>query len=309
MKKFIIVLLAITISSFFSINVYAFNVLSNNDLYTNNETETEISDVSIVENTYSQQLDSWEAMGLSSQIAFHETISPLDFSFSTNGRLTTETNEYDDFEKQTFDENGFILTFDEESDESFLSFDVSVVTTGLYTLSFDYYSLTDTINAVNMEILVNDEIQYYESSQIVLNTLWTTPTEFLSDRYGNDTMPSASQSYQWIYTYIKDAARVQPEPLLFKLDSGVNTITFNLNEGLLMFGQIYIGPQISYISYDEYVTSINHEMASNSEYIFMEAENPSLKNTVSIRYGTDKEPAVTPFGITENKLNIIDGDS
>lgn len=302
MKKINIVLLIIIISSFFSINIYA------NTMYdSQTEVMTEEVDLSqITDYTYSKQLSDWKAEGLSSQIAFQNTVSPHELEFSENGILTKASNNYQAFTESIDD---YVIAFEEDEVDTYVSFEVNTPEKGLYTISLDYYSLTQTINPIYLEVLINDEIQYYEASQIVLNTLWETPTEFLSDRYGNDTMPSASQSYQWINSYIRDTARVQPEPLLFMLQEGENKITINIKDQLLMLGQIYIGPQVSYPSYQSYIESKDVTDNDNDNLYTIQAENPSLKNSVSIRFGTDNEPSVTPFEITSNKLNIIDGDS
>ncbi len=305
MKKIFIVCLIILNFSLFGQSLKAQSFVEQPNTY--GETQVDFDGVS--QDEYSKQLEIWKTEGLRSDIDFNQTISPSDFSFSSGASLTTDTQNYSAFDKYEIVNDSMILTFDEDAESPSFSFDVTVPSDGLFTLNFDYYSMTKTINQVNMEILINDEIQYYESSQITIDTVWTTPSEFKTDRFGNDTMPTASQSFQWLNTYVKDAARVQPEPLLFKLDEGANTITVTLNDGLLKFGQFYIGPQVSYVSYDDYVENTNKAITENDNFIYMEAEAPSIKNSVSIRYGTHKEPSVTPFGLTENRLNIIDGSS
>ncbi|PKK87395.1 MAG: hypothetical protein CVV63_01190, partial [Tenericutes bacterium HGW-Tenericutes-8] len=305
MKKVFTLLLVIFNGLLLSQNVYANTIVSEPQV----QLATQLDYLSSGSNTYSQQLNIWEAEGLRSDIVFNETISPSDFSVYTDGRLTSDTHDYDDFNKKDVKDDSKVLTFDELAENPSLTFEILIEEEGLYALNFDYYSLTETINPVYMEILINDDIQYYEASQIIIDTVWTTPNEFGTDRYGNDVMPSANQSYQWLNTYIKDASRIQPEPLLFMFETGLNTVTFNLTDGLVMIGQIYIEPQVSYMTYETYVDSIGEEIVGNTQFLSVEAENPSLKNTVSIRYGTNKEPAVKPFGLMVNRLNIVDGGS
>ncbi len=299
------------IFSFLLINLI---ILFNHQIYAgvwqvNNEDSqrTEMSNTYVVSSEYSTQLETWKSQGLRSDIDFSTTIKPLDFLSISDGYLIGDNQGYDTYINS--DITNQVLTFDELAEDPSFSFNIHVDDTGLYTLKFDYYSLTNTINPINMEVIIDDEFQYYELNQIVINTVWTTPTYFFADRYGNDIMPQATQSHQWLTTYLQDAARIQPDPLLIKLDAGDHTATIRLTQGLAMIGQIYIGPQVTYIDYNEYINM--HPDVQNQEpsLISMEAENPTLKNSISIRYGTNKEPSVSPFGLTGSKLNIIDGSN
>ena len=134
-----------------------------------------------------------------------------------------------------------------------MAFEIDINETGLYTIGLDYYSLTKTIRDIELAVEVNGKSQYFEASQITLNSFYEVPSEFNSDRYGNDIMPNATQKRKWTHAYLEDTLELQDKPLVFKLDAGLNTIKIKRSNGYLKIGQLYVKNQVSYISYETYL--------------------------------------------------------
>ena len=61
--------------------------------------------------------------------------------------------------------------------------------------------------------------------------------------------------------------------------------------------------------YDEYLNSHQNKEIISEELIKTEAETVDYKNSVSIRYETDRNPTNKPFGLIEARLNVLDGST
>ena len=294
MKKILITIIAL----FFSVITFADNkiVIEANSSSAN-------SSVSSTLNNYSQVLSDWKTEGLRDDLNFSRTFIPTEFRFEV-GSLTSNTHDYKDFSGSSL----ISRVYDFSEAEEF-EVDVLVIQTGLYQIGIDYYSTSTTIRDIQLEVAVNDEIQYHEAGQITLKNLWETPHKFNLDRYKNDIMPKATLKEKWVNEFFKDTPRLQPEDLFFKLDSGINTIKIKRNYGTLLVGRLFVRSKEELISYKDYLKQYPNQNPVNDVLKTVEAENPLYRNDLSIKYGTDRHLKVTPFALMENKLNIIDGNS
>ena len=101
----------------------------------------------------------------------------------------------------------------------------------------------------------------------------------------------------WINSYLRDAQRIQPSNLKFKLNQGENKITFKIKFVEILFRQLYFQSFNNEITYETYLNNHNNNVVKNETLIAVEAENPVYRNDLSIRYGTDKVPSVTSIWI------------
>ncbi|CCV65479.1 putative sugar ABC transporter, extracellular solute-binding protein family 1 [Paracholeplasma brassicae] len=267
------------------------------------------------DNTYSATLKQWKAEGYLDNHSFMAIISPSLFVLSSDssGYLTSLTEGYQSFltnEGLSNETVNQVYEFDQsQTSDQYVLFEVDVTETGLYTLALDYYSLTETIREIELSVEVDGKTPYFEASQITLNSFYEAPSEFKVDRYGNDIMPNATQVRKWSHAYLKDTLRLQEDPLVFLLEAGTNEIKINRTNGYFKLGNLYVSNQVTYQSYESYLEENAFQTGNKTGTYTVEAENPTLKNTLSVRYTTNKSPSVTPFGLIENKLNIIDGST
>src|SRR5690606_26559761 len=61
------------------------------------------------------------------------------------------------------------------------------------------------------------------------------------------------------------------------------------------------------MTYDANETMHQNKTVMTDQYVEVQAETVDLKNNVSVRYSTDRNPTNTPFGLIEARLNVIDG--
>lgn len=275
---------------------------------TNNGDDEDI----LIKNKYYEVLNNWQEKGLKDNIPFSAVISPNEFVYeSIDGKLE-EDNLYIQYLNDNLLEaksNGEVFIFNNENKDATFSFNVLVEKEGLYKLGLDYYSLNESIGDLNLEIKINDKVQYYEASQISLDTFWETKGEIKKDRFNNDIMPTASQVYKWSLDFFKDSQKLYEEAILFKLDEGINEISIKKTSGDFKVGQVYIKNLDDYMMYDEYLNSHQNKKIISEELIKTEAETVDYKTSVSIRYETDRNPTNKPFGLIEARLNVLDGST
>lgn len=254
---------------------------------------------------YTDVLTKWENEGLVDSIGFNYVVDPLDFIFD-EGAYIEELSYKDFLDLEQLPNNNSTKVYDFSNSQE-TSFNIEVDQTALYTISFDFYSINKTIRDIDYQILINDEIQYFEASNLTLKNYWISNNDFNLDRYGNDIMPTAEILQTWSHSKVVDVLRLQPEQLRFKLEEGINKITIKKISGEFYLGQVYIDGYENILTYNEYLNSHKNQPVINNVNETYEAEDPYYRNDLGVRFGTDKNAKVTPFSLVENRLNVIDG--
>lgn len=275
------------------------------------EESFEASFDSIIANNYRDVLEVWRNEGLRDDIEFEGIISPSSFSFASNqGELILDESYLSYLQNNHLPEssNGEVFKFNDAEDViQSLKATIDVPEAGLYKIGIDYLSLTTSIGNIELEVKINGASPYYEATQIIIPTFWTTSSVFNQDRYGNDIMPKAEQKYMWSKYDFRDASRLYEQAILFKLDAGLNEIEIIRRSGYFKLGQIYVTNYEQYINYESYLKQYNESLKVKNLLIENEGEKISYKNDVSIRYTTDRNPRNTPYALIESRLNVLDG--
>lgn len=250
----------------------------------------EVNPDMIVTDKFISLYNEWKEEGITENNGFYTVVFPADFDAS--GFSYDNDNNPNGYDPLVWD-----------TKDSF-SIEVTVPERALYQVLITYYSLTNDIRPIEISVDVNGERQYYESGQISLETYWVTPHEFNLDRYGNDILPSSEQLRKWNTTRLEEIQNLYENGLLFKLDEGINTITFNKTRGELLVGAIEVQGITEPITYEEYLGSNHAEGDYIEEY---ESELLFYKNSPAIQIGSSRSAGVTPFALVEKKLNLLDG--
>lgn len=247
----------------------------------------------LLEGNYREVLSVWENEGYQVTSSFEQVISPSQFSVS---------NPLD--ESLSMDYGQDVAQF---NDENIIEFSVVVDTEGLYEFSLDFYSKSSDYLDLECSVRVNDELQYTEASQIILYKQWVQVDGFTLDRYGNDFYGSQEQNLTWIHQSFYDPMGLFVNPIVFKLNQGMNTITIERTKGDFLVGDFTVSGRTTLSTYDEY--SDGASLISNEILNSQEAETPSFKNASSIQAGVSRTVDVTPFSVRYLKLNILAGST
>ena len=191
-----------------------------------------------------------------------------------------------------------------------VTLNVNVEEPGLYQLAFDYYILNDSILPTEGYLQINGQYPFYESRRILFPSLWENkPLAEKWDRYGNELLPRSQKVKQWRTVYAMDASYFHMEPLKFKLERGINTITLVNTRGEMLLGNVNIKVPDQIETYDDYLKSqptVDESVKHMETLLITEAEQPLFKNDSSIRAASARESRLTPYDTEKQLLNIID---
>lgn len=187
----------------------------------------------------------------------------------------------------------------EESEE--LTLTIEVKEAAAYVLGFDYKTLGENILLTNMSLAVNGVYPYDELKRLLVSDTWYSG-EVQYDRYGNECIAMPVKQQVWSKTYLHDTAFLFSEPMLIYLEEGSNTLSFKANEGSVELGNVYL----------EAVTPLKEakkEEAAGDNYILIEAENITYRNSPNIRPESEFNTDVTPYNPKTKVLNVVSESS
>ncbi len=255
------------------------------------EADVEPNDTTPFDGNYYSILSSWKNEVFSLNSSFEVTISPSDFEGVILNPLT--------------DKVGYPNLVYDWTDDSVISFDVTVPTEGLYQINLDFYSLSEDYLDLELAIKINGEYQYKEMQQIILYKLWRQDDSFTVDRYGNDFFGSQTQAFEWIHQDFCDPMGLFSEPLKFRLNAGLNSIQLSRIKGNIKIGNITLQGEQQLMSYQAY--SQNKSLVNEDLKLEYEAEIPTIKNASNIQSAVSRTVNVTPYSVKQLKLNTLSG--
>lgn len=223
------------------------------------------------------------------------TIAPSDLVISERyENLTTNTEGYNKSDK--------VFYWSEDSTAT-ISFKINIPETALYRIKVDYLSKVKNVIDTEINLTINDDNPFLDTTQITLGTLWKESTENASkDRYGNDVNMLQEPFEKWQSIILTDSQKINKDGFLFKLEKGTNTIKLTKNNGELVIGNIYLTTDEEKVSYLEYRGNVE---SATHYYKRFEAEKMYYKSSSTISMSTSREVGVLPFSVGRLKLNII----
>lgn len=259
---------------------------------------------------YDETLTSWLEEGALLTHTESAVVTPNDFLENETMSLGTVEDDYSNFlsGRNLPSYEGPVALLSSPAG-AYIEWDIESSAAILVEIALDYIPLDGEIRDIEVAVQINGVYPYSESQQMLLNKRWITPTTFAEDRYQNQIMPKATLLQSWSHRSLEENTRLQEHPLLFKLDSGTNRVKLFLLHGSLAVGQIYFNPRTILPSYATYQSAFDNLTPISQSLISLEAEHLSERNSLLTRFGTHREPEVTPFALIEAKLNVINGDT
>ncbi|QMS84434.1 extracellular solute-binding protein [Candidatus Xianfuyuplasma coldseepsis] len=186
------------------------------------------------------------------------------------------------------------------------TYEVSVSEAGYYRIGIDYYLNGDTLNDYLLQVTINDEIPFYESSLINVPIIWEDETkDFDTDRYGDEFIPNQIVVEGWHQTELHDNRYYTEEGLLFYFDTGTHTITFGSDstESFYLGDVILIAPT-EIPTYTEYLSTVGGQEVD--DVLMIDAISYTRKNSSFIRLDNNQSPDTKPFDNEYKRLNIVE---
>lgn len=111
-------------------------------------------------------------------------------------------------------------------DSGKITWSFKVATTGFYNLELGYIALPGTTSDIQRKIYIDGEIPYDALNQVVISRYWTD--EDIREKNGNEIRPKSYEVYSRNTWFIEDYQRRNNEPLVFYLEAGPHSVTFEV---------------------------------------------------------------------------------
>ncbi len=179
---------------------------------------------------------------------------------------------------------------------------------GLYEISLRYFIVDPAIDAVQINVAVNDETPFYEAQTLVLPSNWKFETlDFSQDRYNNDIQPRSFRPEVWQEATLKDYKGMHQGTFLFYLEpEDVMTISY-INASVLISDVSYVVSE-AVSSYDDYMAQYENETVID-DIVMVSARDMAERSDPSIRLRVEQDPSNMYYDTQQLKLNTIFGDS
>lgn len=187
------------------------------------------------------------------------------------------------------------------------SIDIYVQVEGLYFLNITYKIPNQSILPTKISLLINDEVQYKELSNLSFKSLWIPEKEVTKDRYGNELSPEVKKSEATQTNFLYDSNGYDENPLAVYMKKGKNKLVFKSIEGNLSIFAIEL------LGKDEvkdfHISKDKESKVSGANYVTVEGEAIYQQNSTSIRANASFNSRLTPSNSSKKVLNFLDGAS
>lgn len=197
-----------------------------------------------------------------------------------------------------------------------LEWKVNSLIEGLYELNIFYRYLDKNILSNEIDIKINNESQYAELSNVLLSRDFKGEPTKTYNEFGDEIRSGLIQTDKILNTKVRDNKGSVSQPLLIKLNKGVNTISFNWILGEIAFSKIEFLPKSNTINYEKYKDIFenieNIENLENTNTITFQAEDYNHIKSISdsaISLSSSNDPSVSPSSVKNRIFNAIGGYS
>lgn len=111
-------------------------------------------------------------------------------------------------------------------DSGKVTWSFKVKTAGFYNLELGYIPLPGTTSDIQRKVYIDGEIPYDALNQVVISRYWTD--EAIKEKNGNEIRPKSYEVYSRNTWFVEDYQRRNNEPLIFYLEAGSHSITFEV---------------------------------------------------------------------------------
>lgn len=162
-----------------------------------------------------------------------------------------------------------VVTIGEEGilteDSGTVTWKFNVEKTGFYNLELGYIALPGTTSDIQRKILIDDEILYDDLSQIVIKRYWED--EAIKVKNDNEIRPSSDEIYFNQTWFVEDYQRRNNEALIFYLEKGSHTISFEVIKEPLEITSLTFKAEVTPSSYADVIDDLK------ANYTVYEGEN------------------------------------
>ncbi len=204
-------------------------------------------------------------------------------------------------------------------------FTVDVATTGMYYIMVEYYTLGETVNAIERKLYIDGELPFKEASLLSLSKIWEYQYNdkngddgFDEDLNGNSLTPSILQKSDWRTYFCHDADGYSNEYFNIYFSEGTHEVEFRGIRESMVIGSVTLVPVndsecgvLSYAEYLAYVTgTLGATNAPAGTKVLFQAEKPVFVSDSSVVMSGNKTSAINqPTSPSCDLYNVIGATS
>lgn len=258
--------------------------------------------------------------------------------FDENLNVVENKLPYAEFTDEYFDITQMAVISDEET---LIGWRFNVKEAGLYSIKINYYNFEEYTDpetgvtyssrssSIAKRVYIDGEIPFYEARQFYITRNWMDQNEVVRDSVtDNDIRPFQQEMSIWQTQAVKDHMGYYSSPLQFYLSEGEHTIMFEPVRESCAIAEVIIYNDEEVLSYEELkaqyeaagykpVSATDNtpidpkapNVSKDENYIYIEAEKPTLKSSPTMYGVTDRSSPLTyPYHPSKIRLNTIGGD-
>lgn len=236
-----------------------------------------------------------------------KTFDPIDMTgalvSALDPRYQDAINDYADYRNGA---NDTVSAYRSLSDQ--VTFNVGAIPSGLYYIAVDYYELSESVQATQVGLKVNQVYPFYEARTLILESEWVfDSTEFEIDRYQNEIQPGSSKQLAWKTMILRDLKGMHAGYFQFYLQAN-DEITLEHVSGEYLIGQVHFVQVDETPSYEAYLNQYPNATVIN-QLVQVSAKDLASRNDASIRLRAERDPSSLHYDTQFLKMNTIFGDS
>ena len=227
-------------------------------------------------------------------------------------------------------------------DETVIGWTFTVPESGFYSIKIVYYNFLEYVDqstgvtyksrssSISRRVYLDGKIPYYEARQFTLTRCWENQNEVVRDEVtNNDIRPFQQEMSIWQTQPVKDHMGYYTSALKFYVTAGEeHTIMFEPVREACAISEVIIYNDEQTLSYEELKAQYNASgykpvsatdntpvdakapnISKDENYIYIEAEDPTLKSEPTMYGISDRSSPLTyPYHHSKIRLNTIGGD-
>ena len=222
----------------------------------------------------------------------------------TDAVFKTENRSFSD---ELNGKNANVIISNEDNED--ISWNFSVSTAGLYSVSVDYLNLNKSGNNSVRGLEIDGESPFFETSNIVFRSKWVDDGEVMINSMGDEVRPEVRTVDEWQTMYLTDSDANISLPFAFWFDSGAHTITLKYVSNDMAIDSIGIMPYTVPPSYSEVSSGYSEKSEGTGIFTFQAEDAMAFRNdsTVGMTSGTDAE--MVPVSDGYRIYNMVGNDT
>lgn len=193
-----------------------------------------------------------------------------------------------------------------------LEYNFQVENSGFYNLKMLYYPLEGADTEIEMDLKIDGNHPFRETSSLGLSRKWGYDSEIKKDDQGNEIRPDSVEIPGWIWQTMEYTAGKGGEALKFYLEAGEHSLSLTAEQNAVALSKIIFDKPTVVQNYQETLAQWEADGYTDADESLdiLQAELISARSDKGIAMSNDRtSAATTPYHSYLIRYNCVGGDS